>query len=90
MSKELNKKFWDKYYKENKDDKFPKRISDPVLCDDIIDFINEEKKEYFKEIIREIDNIEMEHGNTTINETTINEWKLYKHIRNGLRDKFKK
>lgn len=35
----LNKRFFKKFHGEGK---FPKRISDPILCDEIVEFINKE------------------------------------------------
>jgi len=54
--KKIRKKFRDKYFGEGK---FPKRISDPFLCDDIGDFIELEiKKMYTKsQIIKAISKV---------------------------------
>ncbi len=48
------KKFWERYKMENKHyDKFPKRIADPMLLDDIQDFIQSLLQEVGEKVVGE-------------------------------------
>ncbi len=59
------------------------KYQDGIRADEILSLFTKEKEKWVEDVCKIIEKIELEQK-----DTSFDEWRMYKHIRNTLRDKY--